>query len=218
MIRIKIGSEFMKTVKQVWKEEWVPEIKVALKQFRNPKTRYQQIPNLLTASRLISPLFIIPIALFTNVTITFIVAALFALTDALDGKIARKFHLQSKLGSMLDPVTDKFFAFGLLLPNFVSFPISIIVLLSLEIIIGIINSYSKLKGNHPASNLLGKTKTTFLSISAIAMYLSNIESIAFILPFLIGVTILLQISAAICYRKIDLEYSKAKKETILALK
>lgn len=207
----------MKTVKQVWKEEWIPEINIALKEFKNSKTRYRQIPNLLTVSRLFSPIFIIPVALLTNVTITFMITAIFALTDMLDGKIARKFHLQSKLGSMLDPVTDKVFALGLLLPNMISFPISICLLLLLEVIIGIINSYSELKGNHPKSNLLGKAKTTFLSISAIAMYLTDIELIVSILPFLIGITILLQIVAAYCYWKIDLKNSKTKEKTSLAL-
>ena len=30
------------------------------------------------------------------------------LTDAADGFIARKFHMRSRLGSMLDPLADKF--------------------------------------------------------------------------------------------------------------
>lgn len=214
-----LGGGIMRSVKEEWKQVWLPEIKSAIKEFKNPKTRYRQIPNLLTASRLVSPLVIIPVSLCTNVLTTFIIASLFALTDAFDGKIARKYHLKSKLGAMLDPVTDKLFALGLLIPNIVTFPIMTISIISLEGIIGIINSKSTLKGNKPRSNLLGKTKTTFVSISAIAMYLTNITLIKLILPFLIGITLCLQTSAAITYKIIDLKKDKqktlAKKESFL---
>lgn len=205
------GSEFMKSIKEVWKQEWLPEIKHAIKEFKNPKTRYRQIPNLLTASRLFSPLVIIPVALCTNVIATFIIASLFALTDAFDGKIARKYNLKSKLGAMLDPVTDKLFALGLLIPNIVLFPIMTTSIIALEGVIGVINSCSTLKGNEPNSNLLGKTKTTFVSISAIAMYLSHIPVIKFLLPFLVGTTLCLQTSAAVTYKIIDAKKDKKKK-------
>lgn len=200
----------MKNIKDEWQESWLPEIKKAFSEFKNPKTRYRQIPNLLTASRLFSPFVIIPVALCTNVAITFVVASLFALTDALDGKIARKYHLKSKLGSMLDPVTDKLFALGLLIPNIVTFPILSIGIITLEGVIGYINSCSTLKGNEPHSNMLGKVKTTFVSISAIAMYLTNIPFIKLILPFLAGTTLCLQTSAAITYKIIDNKKDKQK--------
>lgn len=195
-------------MKQEWKEEWLPEFKNAYNDLKNKKTFYKQIPNLLTASRLLSPFIIIPLALTTNITITFIVAAIFALTDALDGFIARKYNLQSKLGKMLDPFTDKLFALGLLIPNIGEFVIPIIIILILEGIIAIINCTSKLKGNEPTSNLLGKTKTTFLSMTAISMYLSDISWINTIIPILITITLLLQIMASIVYKKIDLEKDK----------
>lgn len=202
----------MKSIKQEWCETWLPEIKKAFSEFKNPKTRYRQIPNLLTASRLFSPIVIIPVALFTNVTITFVVASLFALTDAFDGKIARKYNLKSKLGSMLDPVTDKLFALGLLIPNIVTFPILSIGMIALEGVIGYINSCSTLKGNEPHSNMLGKTKTTFVSISSIAMYLADIPIIKFLIPFLAGTTLCLQTSAVITYKIIDMKKENQKQK------
>lgn len=205
----------MRTIKQEWNHEWVSEIKKAWKELKSKKTCYRQIPNLLTASRLFSPLVIIPIAFMTNSFTTFVVTALFALTDAFDGAIARTFHLESKLGAMLDPVTDKVFAFSLLFPNIIKFPIIICSFLFLEIIIGLINSYSTLKGNHPKSNLLGKTKTTFLSISAIAMYLSNITLVQTIIPILVILTIFLQLSSAIRYKQIDIKKDQEKKRQLI---
>lgn len=201
----------MRTIKQEWNQKWVSEIKGAWNELKNKKTWYRQIPNLLTASRLFSPFIIIPIAFLTDPFTTFIVTAVFALTDAFDGAIARKFHLESKLGAMLDPVTDKVFAFSLLFPNVTKFPIIIGIFLFLEVIIAFINSYSTLKDNHPKSNLLGKTKTTFLSISAIAMYLSNITIIQTMIPILIMLTIFLQLSSAICYKQIDRKKDQEKK-------
>ncbi len=193
----------MKSIKREWNEIWLPEIKKALIEFKNSKTRYRQIPNILTASRLLSPIVIIPVALFTNVIATFVVTSLFALTDALDGKIARKYNLKSKLGAMLDPVTDKLFAFALLIPNITTFPIITTSIIALEGTIGFINSCSTLKGNQPHSNMLGKIKTTFVSITAIAMYLTGIPLIQILFPFLVGSTICLQISAATTYKIID---------------
>ena len=177
----------MKTIKQEWKEEWLPEFQNAFSDLKCKKTFYKQIPNLLTASRLLSPIIIIPLTLVTNITITFIVAAFFALTDALDGFIARKYNLQSKLGKMLDPFTDKLFALGLLIPNITQFVIPIIIMLILEAIIAMINCASKLKGNEPVSNMLGKTKTTFLSMTSISMYLSPLLYSLFTEQFLVSI-------------------------------
>ncbi len=193
----------MKKVTQEWKEVWVPELKNTWKDLKCPKSFYKQIPNLLTASRLLSPIFIIPTILYSNLFVTFIVITFFAFTDFLDGQIARRCNIKSKLGAMLDPVTDKVFALTLLLPNMVKFPIITFILLVLEFIIGFINTVSTLKGNGAKSNLLGKIKTTFLSITAIAMYLNEIQIIKIILPFLSIFTIILQILAAITYKKID---------------
>jgi len=201
----------MLTIKEEWNNNWSPEIKNALKEIKNPKTFYKQIPNLLTASRLLSPLIIIPVALLNNLLATFIVTALFALTDAIDGKIARKFKVQSKLGQMLDPVTDKIFALSLLIPHIIKFPLFTISLITLEFIIAAINIKSKLKGNLPKSNMIGKIKTTFLSITSISMYLTKINYINLFIPFLFIITTILQIITAILYKKIDIEKDKKNK-------
>ncbi|MCI8445948.1 MAG: CDP-alcohol phosphatidyltransferase family protein, partial [Bacilli bacterium] len=80
----------MKKVTQEWKEVWVPELKNTWKDLKCPKSFYKQIPNLLTASRLLSPIFIIPTILYSNLFVTFIVITFFAFTDFLDGQIARR--------------------------------------------------------------------------------------------------------------------------------
>lgn len=69
------------------------------------------IPNLLSLFRiLLLPLFVI-LYLNAETGLEFfratIVLAISAITDLVDGKIARKFNMISKLGKVLDPIADK---------------------------------------------------------------------------------------------------------------
>lgn len=75
------------------------------------ENRILTIPNLLSLFRiLLLPLFVY---LYLHAETTWeylqaaIVLAISALTDLLDGKIARHFHMISKLGKVLDPIADK---------------------------------------------------------------------------------------------------------------
>lgn len=65
------------------------------------------IPNIITSIRIIGAIGIIFIEPFTLVF--FLVYGLCGVTDALDGFVARKFHLESKFGSILDSVSDLVF-------------------------------------------------------------------------------------------------------------
>lgn len=71
----------------------------------------KDLPNLLTASRIIVIPFIIFAMLFDNSMFWHRVAAVLFLyasfTDFLDGYLARSLSLQSNLGKFLDPVADK---------------------------------------------------------------------------------------------------------------
>ena len=70
-----------------------------------------KLPNLLTLSRIL----ILPIFLFFflnpqleyNLQIAATLLIISALTDLFDGKIARKYNLESELGKLLDPLADK---------------------------------------------------------------------------------------------------------------
>lgn len=67
----------------------------------------RHIPNLITLVRL---LLIVPIAVALvqqHLDTTLILFAIAALSDALDGFLARRFGWQSELGSILDPIADK---------------------------------------------------------------------------------------------------------------
>ena len=66
------------------------------------------IPNVMSLFRIVLlPFLIWAYVGLHNTTLTVILLAVSALTDILDGKIARKFNMVSDLGKALDPVADK---------------------------------------------------------------------------------------------------------------
>ena len=66
------------------------------------------IPNMLSFLRiLLIPIMVACYTYYHNHVATVIVIALSAITDVLDGKIARKFNMISDFGKFIDPVADK---------------------------------------------------------------------------------------------------------------
>ncbi len=67
----------------------------------------KNVPNALTIARFIIIPFIIASLIQNNYILTFIFLTLSALTDVMDGYIARKFDLISNFGKLVDPLADK---------------------------------------------------------------------------------------------------------------
>ena len=78
------------------------------------KSTALNVPNLLSLLRvLLVPVFVVTLLLMKEISIwgavvPTIVYALTALTDMLDGKIARKYNLVTDFGKFIDPLADKF--------------------------------------------------------------------------------------------------------------
>lgn len=158
-------KEFWQKMKESFKHHWgefVLEGKNCVKEFKNPETRKKQIPNILTASRLFAPIFIIPSALLGNLPLTATFVTAFALTDAADGYFARKYDATSEFGRKLDALTDKLFAASLLVPLIVVNP-ALLTVLTMEAVISGVNVYSQLSDNTPKTEFIGKIKTAALS-------------------------------------------------------
>lgn len=95
------------------------------------------IPNLLTILRM----FLVPIYLFVffsnmenKLLISGLIFILAGITDLLDGNIARKYNLVTKLGTVLDPIADKMMIFAVLI-SFTSagyIPIWIIIAMGIK--------------------------------------------------------------------------------------
>lgn len=191
-------------------------MKILVNDLKNKETRIKQVPNLLTLSRLLSPLIVIPLVLTGNLLLAGIFVGLFSLTDLFDGKIARKYGVSSEFGRLLDACTDKVFAFSLIFPLIFINKILLINLI-LENVIGLINIKSDIKNNNPRTIIVGKIKTAFLFSLIALSYLSSIIDISvnLVLPFSIMTTIL-QTTCVIKYKSIDKE--KDKKIEIKQLK
>lgn len=135
------------------------------------------IPNIITTFRI----FLIPVYLYffysgggnkwTYAGIVFIVAGI---SDLLDGHIARKYGLESRLGILLDPLADKLFAFAILISftHMGVIPSWILIVMGLKevsLIIGAAILYLFTNKEVLASDRYGKLATVFFYISIISI-------------------------------------------------
>ena len=114
--------------------------------------------------------------------VSFILFIIASITDALDGKIARKYNLVTDMGKFLDPVADKLLVnltlIYLALPHFnlanqATIPLfCVIIMIGRDLIIDAFRLAAASKGSILAANIFGKLKTVFQMI-AIPMVLLN---------------------------------------------
>jgi len=164
----------------------------------------------LTLSRIIAGPLILAIAVFSEwlflVLFIFITASI---TDYLDGKIARKYNLQSNLGEILDPIADKILLLFSLLAvihlsdNLIVFLIAGIILArefwvsSIREFVSLQNSSSRLKVTYAA-----KIKTTVQLISVSTYFFGFATGqalIIFLSDFLLFIAMLLSLKTAMDY-------------------
>ena len=158
-------------------------------------TFYRQLPNQLTMLRLVlaavffvmlncyrygaaSPVWLLPVAI-----VIFILAAI---TDSLDGYLARRWHVESKFGRIMDPFCDKVLVIGAFVylagPRFVIpgaigetdisflsmasgvYPWMVAVILSRELLVTAIRGELEGEGVKFGANVWGKLKMILQSI------------------------------------------------------
>lgn len=168
------------------------------------------IPNILTTYRTIASLFI-PFLFFESYYLLFLIFVIsIALTDALDGPLARKWNVTSNYGKILDAIGDKLFAISALLTLLIFGNNYFYFSLIGELLIIIINIYIYIfYGNlkeknfkNRNSSIYGKIKTIFLFSTLIIGYLSyKVELFNGVLIPLIIITFILQLLTAYNYFK-----------------
>lgn len=140
------------------------------------KKEYKQmIPNLLTIIRIILTPIMIILSFLGHLKIVIVLAIIAALTDMIDGKLARYWNVTSLKGAKLDAVADKVFAIGLiacLIPN----NKNMLILLILEAIIAVTNLFYHYKTKRTESLMIGKFKTTFLFITIICSFINTLTN------------------------------------------
>lgn len=138
------------------------------------------IPNLLSLFRLaLIPVYVI---LYLNagddLFLHFMAAGVLAvscLTDLVDGQIARRFHMISTVGKVLDPLADKATQFALIICLSIRYPVlwAVVVLFFLkelfQLVAGIV--FLRKRKMLDGALLVGKICTTVLFLSLILMVL-----------------------------------------------
>lgn len=136
------------------------------------------IPNILSLVRLLLiPVYVIIYLNATKAADYYIAAGILAvscMTDMIDGKIARHFHMKSAIGMLLDPVADKATQFALIVCLAISYPIlwNLVVLFVIkegfQLFVGMITYFRDGKMLNGAL-LPGKICTTVLFLSLIIL-------------------------------------------------
>ena len=138
--------------------------------------KYKWIPNFLTSTRiLLVPVFLY--CLFTDFShgklLALIVFLSAAITDAYDGKIARKYDIESKFGVFFDPLADKllvlsaFYGFMFLPVLSTTVKLWMMILISFrDILVTLMRTLMQYKGVTMITSKAGKLKT-FLQITTI---------------------------------------------------
>ncbi len=153
------------------------------------------IPNIITLFRIaLTPVFLT--VLYSNMKskliIMIIIIALSALSDVLDGFIARKFNMKSKLGAVLDPIADKLMQLVVLLflLKFKLVPSFLVIFICLkEVVLSCGAIHLLRQGFEVSSDKSGKIATfTFYLCSFIFIFLQPVNFVRYILFTILIIT------------------------------
>ena len=157
------------------------------------------IPNLLSIIRIGLVYPILNNIYLSNFELSIIFFIIAAITDALDGFLARKMNWQTYLGTLLDPIADKLLLSGtifiLWLNQLIPFYIFVIFISrDVAILLGAAIQMTLNESDTPLPNLLGKLTTSLQVIYIATIFLKEIFNIKFSLYvldiFIIFITLL----------------------------
>ncbi len=130
------------------------------------RKRKKWIVNGLTLSRLVGAICV-PLIFARVDFVAFIILLIFLfVTDFLDGRLARRWEVQTIGGSLLDPLGDKVLAVACIL-SLIKWYHSMGILVGLELMITVLNVLRVLRYENVASSIIGKCKTWILSITLV---------------------------------------------------
>lgn len=164
----------------------------------------------LTLFRIICAPFLLYFVIFLeSYWLSFWLFNLAAFSDFLDGKLARKYNVVSRIGTILDPIGDKFLLLfslvGVIIlsqDNFVTFIGTLI--LGREFLVSALREYAGATRNSNLTSvtMIAKTKTAFQFIAISMCFLgaaANISLMNFLASFMLFVAMLLGTKSAITY-------------------
>lgn len=162
------------------------------------------IPNLLSIVRIGLVYPILNNIYLNNFQLSIVFFIVAAITDALDGFLARKMNWQTDLGAILDPIADKLLLSGtifiLWLTEFIPFYIFIIFIgRDVVILLGAAVQMTLNDLDTPMPNLLGKLTTSLQIIYISVVFLKEIFNLEFAIFILDIIIILITITSLIVY-------------------
>lgn len=162
------------------------------------------IPNLLSIVRIGLVYPILNNIYLNNFQLSIVFFIVAAITDALDGFLARKMNWQTDLGAILDPIADKLLLSGtifiLWLTEFIPFYIFIIFIgRDVVILLGAAVQMTLNELDTPMPNLLGKLTTSLQIIYIGVVFLKEIFNLEFAISILDIIIIVITITSLIVY-------------------
>lgn len=130
------------------------------------------LPNSLTIARVILVPFFIACYYLDHFILAMIIFIVAAVTDLLDGKIARKQNIVTNFGKIMDPLADKiltYSAFCMFIGDDVIPAWVLIVVLAREFVVSGMRTVSAAEGKVIAAGMSGKVKTVFQMIAIPAL-------------------------------------------------
>ena len=177
----------------------------------------KQIPNIITLFRLVLIPFFVFFAVQGHYFASLLIFAIAALSDVVDGFIARRYNLVSNFGKLFDPLADKILAASALIIisgwGFVGWWI-VALILSRDILMTLLRHFLTKKQVYLAANWGGKLKTTlqFIAIIFVLFYKAfmpelEIVKLSILIMFVI-IAILTWLSAALYIFQTGKKYAK----------
>lgn len=170
-------------------------------------------PNKITLFRMfIAPLFLI--IYFLNIKYKMLISAIIfavgAITDAIDGNLARKNNIVTNFGKFLDPIADKMLVtagFLALMQDGLCNIWIVMLMLTREFAVTSVRLIAAAQGVVIPANIGGKIKTVFQMVSLVSIMLIGEADIIFTLGLpmplisniLLGITALISIVSGIIY-------------------
>ena len=144
----------------------------------------KMLPNIITISRIVSLILGFIFFIKDNILISLILYVYGAVSDSIDGYLARRLDAYSKLGQYLDAISDKLYFLSLIIILLLNKKYLIIIPFIMKIIITIINYLIIKKNKKVFTERVGKFKTTLFMITLILGIIS-IKIYSFMYPYIV---------------------------------
>ena len=176
----------------------------------------RNIPNIITISRIISLILGFIFFLNNKIVLSIFFYVYGGISDAFDGYFARKLSAYTKFGQYLDAISDKLYFLSLIIILLIYGNYLVLLPLTMEIIISIVNYLVLKKNKKVFTERVGKFKTTLLMIDLIIGVLA-IKINYIIYPYIIFLLLTLYFQIQTIFAYIN-QFNNKSSEKIVSFK